>query len=158
MEQGRSWENYSSSASYTIFSILWNWEVHYRDYRNPTLVSIMIQINFSTPAHQISLRSILILSSHLPPSFRFPHQIFSTYFSWLPYVLHVPPVSSSLLLRSRQSFIFSGISQHNMDLEGSLLCSQESSTGVCRQPDKSTPYRTVLFLQDPSEYYPAAYV
>jgi hypothetical protein len=65
MEQGRSWENYISPASYTISRILWNWEVRYRANRNPKLVTILIQMNSSTPAHPIFLRYILILSSHL---------------------------------------------------------------------------------------------
>jgi hypothetical protein len=33
-----------------------------------------------------------------------------------------------------------------MEPEGSLPCSQESSTGRCPEPDQSSPYHTILFL------------
>jgi hypothetical protein len=37
-----------------------------------------------------------------------------------------------------------------MEPEGSLSCSQESSTDPYSEPDESSPYHLILFLQDPS--------
>jgi hypothetical protein len=37
-----------------------------------------------------------------------------------------------------------------MESEGSLLCSQEPSTGPYPNPDQSSPYLLTLSLQDPS--------
>jgi hypothetical protein len=42
----------------------------------------------------------------------------------------------------------SRISQYCMESEGTLPCSQESSTGPCPEPDQSTPYHPILSLQD----------
>jgi hypothetical protein len=33
-----------------------------------------------------------------------------------------------------------------MELEGSLPCSQELSTGLYPEPDESIPYHTILFI------------
>jgi hypothetical protein len=60
-------------------------------------------------------------------------------------------------LRSHQLLSYSRISQHFMEPEGSLLCSQEPSTGPCPKPEKSSPYYPILSLEDPS-YYPPTYV
>jgi hypothetical protein len=43
-------------------------------------------------------------------------------------------------LRSRQSLSYARISQHFMEPESSLPCSQEPSTGPCSQPDEFNPY------------------
>jgi hypothetical protein len=36
-----------------------------------------------------------------------------------------------------------------MYAEGSLLCSQEPSTGPYPEPDQSSPYHPILYLCDP---------
>jgi hypothetical protein len=36
-----------------------------------------------------------------------------------------------------------------MEPEGSLPCSQETSTGPYPEPDQSNPYYLILYLQDP---------
>jgi hypothetical protein len=45
-----------------------------------------------------------------------------------------------------------------MEPEGSLLYSQEPFTGFYLEPQESSPYHSILFLQDPFEYYPPTYV
>jgi hypothetical protein len=45
---------------------------------------------------------------------------------------------------SRQFCSFSRISQHFMEPEGSLPCSQEPSTGHYPEPDLSNPYHPIL--------------
>jgi hypothetical protein len=56
-------------------------------------------------------------------------------------------------LRSRQLCSHSSTSQHFMEPEGSLPCSQETSTGLYPEPDQSNPYpshplslRSILIL------------
>jgi hypothetical protein len=49
-------------------------------------------------------------------------------------------------VRSRQLCSYSGTSQHFMEPEGSLPCSQEPSTGPYPEPDRSSPYRPILLL------------
>jgi hypothetical protein len=58
-------------------NILWNMKIRYRFHKSPPLIPILSQINLvhTIPPHPISLRSILILSSHLHlvlPSGLFP--------------------------------------------------------------------------------------
>jgi hypothetical protein len=47
-------------------------------------------------------------------------------------------------LRSRQLCIYSRTSQHFMEPENSLPCTQEPSTGPYPQPDRSNPYHPIL--------------
>jgi hypothetical protein len=46
-------------------------------------------------------------------------------------------------MRSHQSLIYSRISQHLMEPEGSLPCSQESPTAPYPEPDQSSPYHPI---------------
>jgi hypothetical protein len=41
---------------------------------------------------------------------------------------------------------YSRTSQHFMEPEGSLSCSQEASTGLCLEPNQSTPYHPIHFI------------
>jgi hypothetical protein len=52
-------------------------------------------------------------------------------------------------LRSCQLCSYSRTSQHFMEPEGSVLSSQEPSTGPYPEIDQSNPYNPVLSLQDP---------
>jgi hypothetical protein len=49
-------------------------------------------------------------------------------------------------LRSCQLCSYSRTSQHFMEPEGSLLYSQETSTGPYPEPDQSNPYHPILSL------------
>jgi hypothetical protein len=90
MKQRPSWEANTSSATQEILRILCNLKVHYRIHNSPPPVPILNQINPAYAPHPTSLRSTLILSSHLclgltsglPPS-GFPNKA--------PYVLHSQP-------------------------------------------------------------------
>jgi hypothetical protein len=78
----------------------------------------------------------------------------------LPMIIHVhDPVNtpkSSIILKneyptnsmelSRHLCSYSRITQHIMEPEGSLSCSQESSTGPYPQPDQSNSYHSILQL------------
>jgi len=55
MEQSTSWEANSHSASQEIPHLLWNLKVHCYVHKGLQL----------TPSHPVSLRSILVLPSHL---------------------------------------------------------------------------------------------
>jgi hypothetical protein len=63
-EQSPSWRPDSSPAS-EIPRILLNPKVHYRIHKSPSPVPILSHINPVNIPHLASLRSILILSSHL---------------------------------------------------------------------------------------------
>jgi hypothetical protein len=54
--------------------------------------------------------------------------------------------SADFLLRNLQSLSFSRFSQDFMELEGSLSCSQEPTTGSYPKPNESSPYHVILFL------------
>jgi hypothetical protein len=53
-------------------------------------------------------------------------------------------------LRSHQSLCYSQISQHFMEPESSLPCSQEPSTGPRPEPDESSAYHCNWSLLIPS--------
>jgi len=76
MEQSHSWKANSHWASQEIPWLLWNPKVHYSVHKSLPLVPTLSWKNQSTPSHLISLRSIVILSSHicLGLPFRFSNQ------------------------------------------------------------------------------------
>jgi hypothetical protein len=67
MELSPSRGTANSAAIQEFPSILWNSKVHYRVHMNPPQITILSQVNpmQSIPSHPISLRSSLILSTHL---------------------------------------------------------------------------------------------
>jgi hypothetical protein len=65
MEQCSSLEADSSSAAQDFFRVLWNPSIHYCIHKNPLVVLILSRWVSSTPSNPISLKSILMLSSHL---------------------------------------------------------------------------------------------
>lgn len=67
MELRPSWEAKKSSATQGIPIILQNPNVHHCVDRSPPLLPILSQMNAVHTPHPISLRSILILSSHQHP-------------------------------------------------------------------------------------------
>ena len=65
MEQNPSWEANRSWATQEIPLILWNQKVHYRIHNSQPPVPILSRIDPVRAPHSTSLKSILILSSHL---------------------------------------------------------------------------------------------
>jgi hypothetical protein len=65
------------------------------------------------------------------------------------------------LSTTREALQLSGhsiVSQHFMELEGSIPNSQELSTYSYSEPDPSSLHLPIPPLQDPSQYYPSTYV
>jgi hypothetical protein len=99
-ELSPSWEAVNCAATQELPSILRNPKVHHGVHKSPPLVPILSQID---PVHTIpfyiSLRSILILSTHLRlglPSGLFPSgfpTISYMHSSSPPFVLHALPIS-----------------------------------------------------------------
>ena len=88
MEQSPHSEANISVSNQEIPNILWNSKFHYRVYSIPPFVRISSQMN---PVHATqfhSLRSILMLYTHLPFGryFRFPTKTYTRFFS--PYACH----------------------------------------------------------------------
>jgi hypothetical protein len=93
-----SWEAANIATTQELPSILWSPKVHHYVYKCPPLVSILSQIK---PSHPISLRSILISSTHL--RLVLPMVSFFLASPWISYILSFSPHScympcSSLLL------------------------------------------------------------
>jgi hypothetical protein len=90
--------NYSKSSKHFMnFS-----RIQYRVHNVPPLVPVLSHLH--THSHPVTLRFILILFSHVRLClqislfpFGFPIKIL---FSFLPCILHVPPISSSIYLRT----------------------------------------------------------
>jgi hypothetical protein len=55
------------------------------------------------------------------------------------------PWSAVSVLRSQQSIRHSRYSQHVMEQEGSLQCSEKTAIGFYPEPDKSSPYSLFYF-------------
>jgi len=101
MEQYPSWETTRFPASLEILRILWNPKFHYRIYKCPPPIPILIQID---PAHaltslllKIYLKIILpttTWASELSLSLRFLHQN-PVYTSTLPHTCYIPHPSHS---------------------------------------------------------------
>jgi hypothetical protein len=101
MELGPSWEAANCAATRELPSILYNPEVHHRVHMAPHRSLSWARSIQSLPSHPASLRSIIILSTHLRlglPSgsllLAFPP--ISYMHSSPPFVLHALPISSSL--------------------------------------------------------------
>jgi hypothetical protein len=69
MQQSPSWEAASGSATQKLPKTLWNQKVHYRDHKSRSTGLYIEPHESNTYPHSISLRSILILSSHLRVGF-----------------------------------------------------------------------------------------
>jgi hypothetical protein len=65
MELSPSWEPTSCAATQELPNILWNPKVPYRLHKSPPLALSWARSIQSLPSHPISVRSILILSTHL---------------------------------------------------------------------------------------------
>jgi hypothetical protein len=101
MKQGHSWEANSRSAS-QLPRLLWNPKVHYCVHKSQSLVPNLRCIQ-STSSHPTSLRSILILSSHLfprHPTGLLPFKFSNQYFVCISHLFHVRyMLNSSHLIR-----------------------------------------------------------
>jgi len=71
-----SWEADSHSASHEIPRLLRNPKLHYHVHKSPSLTPFLM--HQSTPSHLLSLRTILILSTHL--CLGFPNGLFPSGF------------------------------------------------------------------------------
>jgi hypothetical protein len=92
MELGTSREAISCAVTQEFLKILWNPMVHHRGHRSPPLVPILSHINsVDTTSSYISKIHFNIIHAHLAFSPKYCMRS-----SYLPYVLHVLPISSSL--------------------------------------------------------------
>ena len=103
MYKSPTWEANTFSDSQEIPRILWNSKVHYKIHKRPPPVLILSQMDPVHAPHPTSLRSILILSSHLrlgPPMVFFlqvPPPKPCKLISCPPYELHALSISIFLI-------------------------------------------------------------
>jgi hypothetical protein len=93
-------------------------------------------------AHKISQRAIYSVSFPI----LYPLIILSLHEVQSKLLTHSLTYGTEPFLRSCQLCRYSTTSQHFMEPEGSLPCSQELSTGPYSDPDQSSPYHPILSL------------
>jgi hypothetical protein len=104
-EQSPSWQTNSRSASQSIPVLLWNPKVHYRIHKKLSLIPILSKKN---PAHTFTnyffkIHFNIIISSAPRSSLHIFRLKYCLYFSSLPYMLHVLPMSLPVICDNEPS-------------------------------------------------------